>query len=165
MIGHEISHSFDDQGSKLDEQGRLIAWWTPEDLKAFEASTGKLAAQYDAYQALPDLKLNGRLTLGRTSGTSAAWPRRWTPITPAWGQARPGDQRPDRRPAVLHGLRPELPDPDARAVPAPDHRHRPHAPGQFRAYEVRNFDAWYTAFDVKPGQKLYLAPADRVRIW
>ncbi|CAN5908048.1 M13 family metallopeptidase [soil metagenome] len=166
VIGHEISHSFDDQGSKLDEQGRLITWWTPEDLKAFEASTGKLAAQYDAYQALPDLHLNGRLTLGENvgdlGGVAAALDAYHASLggkpAPVIGGLT-GDQRFFM--AFAQSYRTLMREPFLRQIIATD----PHSPGQFRAYEVRNFDAWYTAFDVKPGQKLYLAPADRVRIW
>lgn len=166
VIGHEISHSFDDQGAKLDEQGRLIAWWTPADLKAFEASTGKLAAQYDAYQALPDLKLNGRLTLGENvgdlGGLAAALDAYHASLggkpAPVIGGLT-GDQRFFM--SYAQSYRTLMREPFLRQIIATD----PHAPGQFRAYEVRNFDAWYAAFDVKPGQKLYLAPAERVRIW
>ena len=166
VIGHEISHSFDDQGAKLDEQGRLIAWWTPADLKAFEASTGKLAAQYDAYQALPDLKVNGRLTLGENVGDLGGLAAALDAYHASLG-GRPapviagltGDQRFFM--SYAQSYRTLMREPFLRQIIATD----PHAPGQFRSYEVRNFDAWYTAFDVKPGQKLYLAPADRVRIW
>ena len=166
VIGHEISHSFDDQGAKLDETGHLIDWWTPADVKAFEASTGRLAAQYDAYEPLPGVHLKGRLQLGENvgdlGGLAAALEAYHASLG---GKPAPvldgltGDQRFFLAYAQAH--RSILREAYLRQIVATD----PHSPDRFRSYNVRNIDAWYAAFDVKPGDKLYLAPADRVRIW
>ncbi|HEY2358063.1 MAG TPA: M13-type metalloendopeptidase [Phenylobacterium sp.] len=166
VIGHEISHSFDDQGAKLDEKGRLIDWWTPADVKAFEAATGKLAAQYDAYEPLPGVHLKGRLQLGENvgdlGGLAAALEAYHASLG---GKPAPvidgltGDQRFFLAYAQAH--RSTYREAFLRQLVATNE----HSPDQYRTYNVRNIDAWYDAFDVKPGQKLYLAPADRVRIW
>ena len=166
IIGHEISHSFDDQGAKLDETGHLIDWWTPADVKAFEASTAKLAAQYDAYEPLPGVHLKGRQQLGENvgdlGGLAAALEAYHASLG---GKPAPvidgltGDQRFFLAYAQTH--RSIMRDALLRQIIATD----PHSPDRFRSYNVRNIDAWYAAFDVKPGDKLYLAPADRVRIW
>jgi putative endopeptidase len=166
VIGHEISHSFDDQGAKLDEKGRLIAWWTPADVKAFEKSTGALATQYDAYEPLPGVKVQGRLTLGENvgdlGGVAAALDAYHASLggkpAPVIGGLT-GDQRFFM--AYAQSYRNLIREPALRQQVATD----PHSPGEFRVYEVRNFDAWYSAFDVKPGQKMYLPPEQRVRIW
>ena len=166
VIGHEISHSFDDQGAKLDEQGRLITWWSEADVKAFEASTGRLAAQYDAYEPLPGVHLQGRLQLGENvgdlGGLAAALEAYHMSLG---GKPAPvidgltGDQRFFLAYAQSH--RSLYRDAMLRQIVATD----PHSPDRFRTYNVRNIDAWYEAFGVKPGDKLYLAPADRVHIW
>ncbi len=166
VIGHEISHSFDDQGALFDAQGKLRNWWTPADLKHFEDAGAKLVAQYGAYRPFPDLAVNGKLTLGENiadlAGLAAAYD--------AWraslgGAPAPtvdgltGDQQfflsfaqtwqTKQREAALR--RRILTD--------------GHAPGQYRALTVRNLDPWYPAFAVKPGQALHLEPAERVRVW
>ena len=166
VIGHEVSHTFDTQGSTFDSKGRLRNWWTPEDLKHFEGSTGQLAAQYDTYKPFPDLSLNGKQTLAENiadvAGISAAYDGYRASLA---GKEAPeqdgysGDQQffiafaqnwgNKTREAALR--RQVLTD--------------PHSPGEYRAAEVRNIDAWYGAFHVQPGETLYLAPADRVRIW
>ncbi len=166
VIGHEISHSFDDQGSQFDEHGALKNWWTPQDMEHFQAAAARLVAQYDAYEPLPGLHVNGKLTLSENiadvAGVSAAfdgWRSETTADAPrtvdgfdaaqrffiAFGQAWRRKARPEavRRQIMTDG----------------------HSPGPFRADCVRNLDAWYAAFDVKPGQALYLEPSARVRVW
>ena len=166
VIGHEMSHHFDDQGAKFDAHGQLTQWWTDEDVKRFDALENRLVAQYDAYEPLPGKTLNGRLTLGENSadlaGLSAAYDAYHASLG---GKAAPviggytGDQRfylgwaqvwrRSYREADL--LRRLLID--------------PHSPSPQRADIVRNMDAWYAAFQPKPGQKLFLASDARVRIW
>jgi putative endopeptidase len=166
VIGHEISHSFDDQGAKLDEQGRLITWWSPADTKAFEASTGALAGQYDAYEALPGVHLQGRLELGENVGDLGGIVAALDAYHASLGgkpapviDGLTGDQRFFLAYAQAH--RSIMREPLLRQIIATD----PHSPDRYRSYNVRNVDAWYTAFDVKPGDALYLAPDKRVRIW
>ena len=166
VIGHEISHSFDNTGAEFDAQGRLANWWTPEDQAHFKATGQKLVEQYNAYEPLPGLHINGQQTLGENiadvSGLTIAWIAYHKSLG---GKPAPvidgltGDQRfflafaqswrTKTRPAAL------------RAQVIGDG----HAPGRFRAQTVRNIDAWYDAFGPKPGEKLYLAPDERVKIW
>jgi len=166
IIGHEISHSFDDTGSQFDAEGRLLNWWTPTDLEHFKAASDKLAAQYDTYEPLPGLHVNGKLTLGENiadvAGLSAAFD--------AYRASYGGKQAPsangltgDQRFFTAFGQswRGKMRDETMRVIVMTDG----HSPDEYRADTVRNLDAWYTAFDVKPGNKLYLAPADRVKVW
>ncbi|MBV9843377.1 MAG: M13 family metallopeptidase [Sphingomonadaceae bacterium] len=165
-IGHEISHSFDDQGAKLDEQGRLANWWTPADLAAFKRYTEALAKEFDAYEPLPGLHVNGHLVLGESvadlAGLVAALDAYHASLH---GQPAPvlggltGDQRFFAAYAQSWRTlwRPEM----LRVLVTTD----PHPPSEYRADTVRNLDAWYEAYAAKPGQKLYLAPNDRVKIW
>ena len=166
VIGHEISHSFDDQGSLFDSTGRLRNWWTKEDLARFEQSGAQLAAQFDAYQPLPGLHVNGKQTLSENiadlAGLSAAYDgwrtsvgRKSAPVV----QGLSGDQQFFL--AYAQSWRNKYREPVLREIVVSDG----HAPDSFRAETVRNLDAWYPAFDVKPGQALYLAPGDRVRVW
>jgi endothelin-converting enzyme/putative endopeptidase len=164
VIGHEISHTFDTEGSAFDSKGRVRNWWTPEDLKHFEAATAKLAAQYDTYRPFPDLAVNGKQTLGESiadlAGLSAAYDG-----YKASGQVAPpvdgftSDQQffisfaQNWGENVREALLRQLVMTDG------------HPPGEYRSDTVRNIDAWYSAFDVKPGEKLHLAPEERVRIW
>jgi putative endopeptidase len=166
VIGHEISHSFDNTGAEFDAQGRLANWWTPEDLAHFKAAGQKLVEQYDAYEPLPGLHINGQQTLGENiadvSGLTAAWIAYHKSLG---GKPAPvidgltGDQRFFL--AFAQSWRTKTRDAALRQQVITDG----HAPGRFRAQTVRNIDAWYKAFDPKPGQKLYLAPKDRVHIW
>jgi putative endopeptidase len=165
-IGHEISHTFDAQGSAFDSTGRVRNWWKPADLAHFNAAAASLAAQYDTYKAFPDLAVNGKQTLDENiadlGGISAAYDAYRGSLA---GKAAPvqnglsGDQQ------FFLGLAQKWAskwsDAFLREVVMTDD----HAPDQFRPVTVRNLDAWYAAFDVKPGDKLYLAPADRVHIW
>jgi endothelin-converting enzyme/putative endopeptidase len=166
VIGHEISHTFDTEGSTFDSKGRLRDWWTPADLAHFEAATAKLAAQYDAYQPFPDLHLNGKQVLAENiadvAGIAASYDGFKASLD---GQAAPEQDgfSGDQQFFIAFGQNYASKSRDAalRQQVMTD----PHSPAEYRADTVRNIDAWYSSFDVKPGETLYLAPADRVRIW
>lgn len=159
VIGHEISHSFDDTGSQFDSTGRFRNWWTPEDLAHFKTASEKLAAQYDAYMPFPDVHVNGKLTLSENiadvAGLSAAYD-----AYRALGNVTPESDR-EFFLSYAQAYKSKLREPLARQLVVTDG----HALDEYRADTVRNLDAWYPAFDVKPGQKLYLEPPDRVRVW
>jgi predicted metalloendopeptidase len=166
VIGHEISHSFDNGGALFDASGTLRNWWTPADFKRFQAAGDALAKQFDAYEALPGLHVQGKLTLGENiadvAGLAAAYDAYRASLK---GKEAPvvdgltGDQR--FFIAYAQSWATKMREEQLRQRIATDG----HAPGQFRALTVRNIDAWYPAFNVKPGQKLYLAPDKRVKIW
>ncbi|HVN46428.1 MAG TPA: M13 family metallopeptidase [Steroidobacteraceae bacterium] len=167
VIGHEMGHGFDDQGAKSDARGVLHTWWLPQDTEAFHARVDRLAAQYDSYTVLPGLNINGRLTLGENigdlGGLSVANDAYHRSLR---GQSAPrlaglsGDQRFFLSWAQL--WRQKQREEDLRSQVMSD----PHSPATFRINGVvRNVDAWYHAFDVLPGNKLYLPPAERVHIW
>jgi putative endopeptidase len=166
VIGHEISHSFDNNGALFDSTGRLRNWWTPSDFKRFQQAGDALAAQYDSYEALPELHLNGKLTLGENiadvAGLAAAYEAYRTSLK---GKEPPvidgftGDQR--FFIAFAQSWATKTREPSLRQRVLTDG----HAPGQFRALTVRNLDPWYAAFNVQPGQKLYLTPEKRVKVW
>ncbi len=166
VIGHEMSHHFDDQGSKFDAEGRLTKWWTDADVAAFKQRTGQLVAEYDAYEPLPGMHVKGGLTLGENTadlaGLSAALDAYHTALG---GKPAPvidgftGDQR--FYLAFAQVWRRSHREQDLRNRLLTD----PHAPAQQRAWIVRNLDAWYAAFNPKPTGKLYLTPDQRVRIW
>jgi predicted metalloendopeptidase len=165
-IGHEISHSFDTGGALFDAQGAMRNWWTPADFAAFNKQADMLVKQFDAYEALPGLHLNGKLTINENiadvAGLGAAYEAYKASLN---GKPAPvingltGDQRFFIAFAQSWAAkwRPE----SLRQIVLTNE----HAPDQFRAQTVRNIDAWYPAFNVKPGQKLYLAPNQRVKIW
>ena len=166
VIGHEISHTFDSEGSDFDSEGRVRDWWTPGDREHFEKSTGALAAQFDTYEVLPGLHVNGRQTLGEDiadlAGLNAAFDAYHMSLG---GQAAPkvGGFSGDQQFFIAFGQNWQ-----GKAREAAQRRQvltDGHAPGPIRAETVRNLDAWYAAFGVAPGQKLYLAPADRIRIF
>jgi len=163
IIGHEISHSFDDQGSQFDAEGRFTNWWTPEDLAHFKAASAALVAQYNSYAPFPDLHVNGQLTLSENIADVAGLSAAYDAYRAARGQQTDAQSGDDRSFFLSYGQtwrnkdREEL----ARQLVLTDG----HAPGEYRADTVRNLDAWYGAFDVKAGQRLYLAPPDRVRVW
>jgi predicted metalloendopeptidase len=166
IIGHEVSHSFDNQGALFDAKGRLQNWWTPEDFKHFQESSARLVAQYDGYKPFPDLAVNGRQTLGENiadlAGLAAAYDayRRSLGGKPAPAlQGFTGDQQFFISFAQI--WRGKYREPALRNRILADG----HSPAEYRASTVRNLDAWYRAFEVKPGRRLYLAPADRVRVW
>jgi putative endopeptidase len=166
-IGHEMGHGFDDQGSKSDARGVLRTWWQPQDDQAFRKRVDSLAAQYDQFVALPELNVNGRLTLGENigdlGGLSVAYEAYHLSLNgkkPPVLDGLTGDQRFFLSWAqVWRGL---YRDEQLRTLVMSN----PHSPPKFRVNgPVRNIDAWYTAFDVKAGDQLYLPPEDRVRIW
>jgi putative endopeptidase len=165
-IGHEISHSFDDQGALFDARGKLDNWWTPADLARFEAAAQKLVAQYDAYKPFPDAAVNGKLTLSENiadlAGLAAAYD--------AWraslgGPAPPRVDGLDGEQQFFVGYAQTWQTKTREVALRRQLLTDGHAPDRFRAVTVRNVDPWYAAFDVQPGEALYLAPADRVRVW
>src|SRR5262249_3621663 len=163
IIGHEISHSFDDQGSQFDADGRFANWWTPEDLAHFKDASAKLVAQYNAYTPFPDLHVNGQLTLSENIADLAGLSAAYDSYRADRGQDPGAPQADDRTFFISYaqGWRAKFREPLARQLVLTDG----HAPDEYRADTVRNLDPWYGAFEVKTGQRLYLAPPDRVRIW
>jgi putative endopeptidase len=166
VIGHEISHSFDNNGALFDSTGRLRNWWTPADFKRFQEAGDALSAQYDQYEALPGLHVNGKLTLGENiadvAGLAAAYD--------AYRHSLGGKEAPviegfsgDQRFFLAHAQvwASKMREETLRQRVLTDG----HSPGRFRALTGRNLDAWYSAFNVQPGQKLYLAPERRVKVW
>jgi len=165
-IGHEISHSFDDQGSQFDAHGKLTDWWTKEDYAHFKQSSEDLAKQYDGYCPFSDLCVNGHQTLSENiadvAGLSAAFD--------AWRASLGGKPSP-----VVDGFAGEqvffLSNGQKWRYKARENSLRQqlltdsHSPAMVRAQGVRNLDGWYAAFNVKPGDKLYLAPDKRVKVW
>jgi putative endopeptidase len=165
VIGHELSHHFDDQGRKYDPQGNLAEWWTPQDVERFKTGTDRVVAQYAAYEPIKGSRVNGELTLGENmadlAGLAVAYDAykmslKGRPARVIDGYT--GDQRfflgfgqvwrnKMREAALLNLLTTD-----------------PHSPGQLRPNVVRNFDAWYKAFNVKSGA-LYLPPEQRIKIW
>ncbi|MCO5055901.1 M13 family metallopeptidase [Thermomonas sp.] len=167
VIGHEMGHGFDDQGSKSDADGIQRNWWTDEDRARFEQRTKALGAQYNGYCPLPGQCVNGGLTMGENIGDLGGLSMAWTayqlslhgqpaPVIDgftagqrfflSWAQVWRGKYRDESLLTLI--------------------RTNPHSPGMYRANgPVRNLDAWYDAFGVKPGNALYLPPEQRVRIW
>jgi putative endopeptidase len=167
VIGHEMGHGFDDQGAKYDENGVLRDWWSAADVTAFNALGAKMAAQYSAFEPLPGVKLNGALGLGENIGDHCgvvvgnvayklSLGGRPAPILDgltgdqrfylAWSQVWRSNYRDEAmRNQVQTG---------------------PHSPPEFRVNgTVQNVDGWYRAFNVRRGDRLYVAPNKRVRIW
>ena len=166
IMGHEISHTFDSEGAAFDSQGRVRDWWTPADFAHFDAATSALAKQFDGYEPLPGLHVNGRQTLGEDiadlGGIAAAYDAFHASLK---GQTAPkvdglsGDQQFFL--AFGQNWQSKARDADLRQEILTD----PHAPGPQRAETVRNIDAWYAAFNVKSNEALYLTPDQRIRIW
>jgi len=166
VIGHEVSHSFDDVGAQFDAQGKLSNWWTKEDAAKFKAATKTLVAQYGTYKPFPDLAVNGQLTLGENMADLAGVAAAHDAYRLALGGAEApvidgftGDQR--FYLGFAQVWRGKLREPIMRAILMTDG----HSPPEYRSDTVRNQDPWYEAFAVEPGQKLYLAPEQRIRIW
>jgi putative endopeptidase len=166
VIGHEISHTFDTEGAAFDSKGRVRNWWTPVDLAHFEASTQKLAEQYDTYKPFPDLAVNGKQTLAENladvAGIAASYDAYHAALagkTPPGQAGFSGDQQFFLAYGQTRANKPR--EGSLRGQVMTD----PHAPSEYRTDTVRNIDAWYPAFQVKDGEKLYLTPAERVRIW
>ena len=166
VIGHEISHHFDDQGRKFDKFGKLSEWWTAEDVTRFKALTDQVVRQYAAYEPLKGSHVNGELTLGENMADLAGLNVAFDAYHKSLGgkpdrvlEGFTGDQRfflgfaqvwrsKYRDEALLQQL-----------------VTNEHTPGHYRPQVVRNLDAWYEAFGVKPGQALYLAPEARIKVW
>jgi len=168
VIGHEMGHGFDDQGSQFGPSGKFENWWTPAAKEAFKARTAALAAQYDQYEPIAGVHVNGKLTLGENIGdlggieaAYAAYHRYLAKHGPAPViDGLTGDQRFFLAYAQI--WQGKMRDDAARRQLATD----PHSPTYYRVNGVvRNVDAWYAAFNVKPGDKLYLPPEQRVHIW
>ncbi|MCK8457177.1 M13 family metallopeptidase [Sphingomonas faeni] len=166
VIGHEISHHFDDQGRKYDLNGKLTDWWTPQDVARFKVFTDALVKQYDAYEPLPGQHIQGGLTLGENIADLAGLTVAYDAYHKSLGgkpapiiDGTTGDQR------FYYGWagvwRTKFRDAALQQALLSD----PHSPGHQRVLTVRNLDPWYAAFGAKPGEKSYLAPANRVRIW
>ena len=167
VIGHEMSHGFDDSGSQYDKDGSLRNWWTKEDLEKFKAKTALLGAQFDAYTVLDTIHVNGKLTMGENigdlGGLNVAYEafkmteqgksnKKIDGFTPdqrfflSWAQVWRGSSRPETTAQLVQT--------------------DPHSPNEFRTIGAPvNMDAWYKAFKVKPGDKLYKKPEDRIKIW
>lgn len=166
VIGHEMGHGFDDQGSKSDANGIQTNWWTDQDRAAFDSKADKLAAQYSAYEPIKDNFVNGRNSLGENIGDVGGLAMAYHAYKLSLnGEEAPiidgttGDQRfflawaqVWREKRTEESMLSQL-------------RAGTHAPGRFRALAPRNHDAWYEAFNVQPEDALYLAPEERVRIW
>ena len=167
VIGHEITHGFDDEGRKSDGDGKLREWWQAGDADRFEQRAERLGAQYAAYEPLPGAKLNGELTMGENVGDLGGVLLALDAYrTSLGGRPAPvidgltGEQR------LFMGYaqvwRYKYRDAYLRQMVVSD----PHSPAEFRVNGVvRNVDAWYDAFGVQPGDKMYLPPEQRVRIW
>ena len=166
VIGHEISHGFDDQGRKIDANGAVRDWWTAEDAARFNAEAKKFGEQYAAFEVVPGSHINPELTMGENiadfAGLSVAYD--------AYHRALGGKEAPvidgftgDQRffIAFSQSWATKMREAALRSRIATDG----HAPGMYRALTVRNLDAWYRAFDVQPGDKLYLTPEKRVKVW
>ncbi len=166
VIGHEISHTFDSEGAAFDSKGRVRNWWTPEDFSHFQAASAALVAQYDAYKPFPDLAINGRQTLGENiadlGGLADAFDAYHAALK---GESAPnidaytGDQQ--FFIAYAQNWQSKFRENALRQQILAD----PHSPGEYRTATVRNNDGWYGSFDIKPTDKLYLTPKDRIRIW
>jgi putative endopeptidase len=161
-----MSHHFDDQGAKFDVGGKLADWWTPADTAAFQSRLDKLEAEYNAYEPLPGMHINGKLTMGENVADLAGLTTAHDAYIASLNGAPPpvidgftADQRFYLGWAQV--WRRNYREANIRLRVLTD----PHALNPYRADIVRNMDPWYQAFGVQPGQKLYLAPADRVRIW
>ena len=167
VIGHEISHGFDDQGAKSDGDGNLRNWFTDADLKAFQARTGRLAAQFEAYEPLPGMKINGTLTLGENIGDLSGLAVAHRAYRMSLG-GRPapviegftGDQRFFLGWAQVWRTR--MREDALRQRLLTD----PHSPGDYRALvPLTNLQVFYDAWDVRPGDRMYRPPNERVKIW
>jgi putative endopeptidase len=167
VIGHELTHGFDDQGRKIDATGALHDWWAPQDAKQFEARAGRLGKQYSQFAPLPGVAVNGNLTMGENIADLGGL----TLALDAYAASLNGQPAP-----VIDGLtgeqrvflgwaqawRGKVTDDYVKRQVVSD----PHSPRQFRVNGiVRNLDAWYDAFHITPDNKLYVAPQDRVHIW
>ncbi len=167
VIGHEISHGFDDSGSQYDKDGTLRNWWTAEDREKFDAKAKLLQQQFDAYTILDTLHVNGKLTLGENigdlGGLNAAY-EAFKMTSQSKGNKKIDGFTPDQRfflawAQVWRGK--TLPERASQLIVID-----PHAPGEYRAIGTpSNMDTWYKAFNIQPGDKLYKKPEERIKIW
>lgn len=162
VIGHEISHSFDDQGAQFDARGVLRNWWTKADLEHFQGAAAKLVAQYSAYKPFPDLALNGQQTLSENladlAGLAAAYDAYQATLK---GKAPVADAGVQFFTGYAESWRNKQREESLRRRILTDG----HSPSEYRTATVRNIDAWYASFHVQPGEALYLQPEERVRVW
>ena len=162
-----MSHGFDDEGSRSDARGVLRSWWQPEDIAAFHLRTGALVAQFDSYEPIKGLHINGRLTLGENMGDLGGVTIALDAYQLSLGsQASPvlegtsGEQR------FFLSLAQAFKQVDREEALRNQIMSDEHSPMPFRVNGVvRNMDAWYGAFGIQPTDKLYLAPDSRVHIW
>jgi predicted metalloendopeptidase len=166
LIGHDLTHYIDTLGADYDTEHRMRGWWTPEDGRRFQALAQPLVDQFAAYQPLPGLSIDGKLTLteniadlGGLAAAFDAWRKTLGARVNDTDSVREQDReffiayaQTQRRRISESALRTQVKTND-------------HAPEDARAATVRNLDAWYDAFDVRPGQRLYLEPSRRVRVW
>jgi putative endopeptidase len=166
VIGHEISHTFDSEGAAFDSRGQLRNWWTPADLSHFEQVTAQLAKQYSTYKPFPDLSVNGEQTLAENiadvAGIAAALDGYHASL-----KGKPAPQQAglsgDQQFFIAYGQ--NWASKTREAALRQQVLTDPHSPAEYRADAVRNVDSWYSAFEPQPGDKLYLAQPERVRIW
>nr|WP_317630819.1 M13 family metallopeptidase [uncultured Flavobacterium sp.] len=168
VIGHEISHAFDDSGSRYNAEGNLENWWTDEDLKQFTQLGGSLADQYSQLEPLPGIFVDGKFTLGENigdlGGVQAAYDGLQIFLNKNGNPGLIDGFTPEQRFFISWGTiwRTKSRDEAIKNQVKTD----PHAPGMYRAYvPLQNVEQWYQAFDIKEGDKLYIAPEQRVKIW
>jgi len=168
VIGHEISHGFDDSGSRYNAEGNLVNWWTDDDLKQFTGLGGALADQYSALEPLPNTFVDGKFTLGENigdlGGVNAAYDGLQLYLNDKGRPENIDGFTPEQRFFISWGTiwRTKMRDEAIKNQVKTD----PHAPGMYRSYvPLQNVDAWYEAFDIQPNNKLYVAPEKRVKIW
>lgn len=168
VIGHEISHAFDDSGARFDANGNLVNWWTDEDLEKFTERGNALAEQYDNVEVLDSVYIDGKFTLGENIGDLGGLLGAYDGLQAYFAK--------NGRPENIDGFTPEqrffmswatvwrtLSREDALRDQV---KTDPHSPGRYRATEpLKNIDAFYEAFDIKEGDPMYVAPENRVRIW
>ncbi|MFT3919118.1 M13 family metallopeptidase [Cloacibacterium sp.] len=168
VIGHEITHGFDDSGAQFDSEGNLTDWWTPEDKASFEKATKSLAAQYDKYEPVKGTFVNGTFTNGENiadlGGVNIAYDALQMYLkdkgTPGLIEGFTQDQRFFLSWATVWRTK------QTEKAAVSQVKVDPHSPGYFRAFgPLVNTEAWYKAFDVKDGDKLYKKPEERIKIW
>jgi endothelin-converting enzyme/putative endopeptidase len=166
IVGHEVSHFVDMLGKEWDAEGRMTRWWSAQDSAGFQAAADRLVTQFSSYRPFPGLAVNG--SMGQTenvadlAGLAAAFDAyRRTLGTRATDREYVREQDRQFFLGYARSWRSQTSEEGLRAQLAADN----HAPDNYRIATVRNLDAWYEAFDVRPGQRLYLAPGERVRVW
>ena len=168
VIGHEMGHGFDDEGRKFDPKGALLDWWSPEAAKSYATRTDALVKQYDSFSPFPGVNINGKLTLGENLGDLSG-------VEAAYAAYKKYEAKHGASP-VIDGLTGDQrffiayaqawQEKDREDAERQQIITDPHSPGKYRVNGiVRNVDAWYEAFNVQPGDKLYLPPEQRVHIW